>query len=150
MLFKPELCQAILAGRKTQTRRLVQEGEFAVNQHGYNIPDPVWGDTIDAVYSPKGTLKWQVGRTYAIQPSRGKKAVGRFLLLSMRREKLQPISEADIEAEGVIPYDPIYAPTRSLYQAWIDLWRSIHTKKGTRWLDNPEVWALQFGLVEKE
>jgi len=90
MLFKPELCQAILDGTKTQTRRLVQYGDGKLN-----LGDQLWfmqgvgsnlgsmvqrgRDKIPTVvvrhmYAPY-RVKWQVGRTYAVQPGCGKPAI---------------------------------------------------------------------------
>jgi len=136
--------QQVLDGTKTQTRRLVKSQERAYHEWpGYpKLP-------IEFVTTYR-RIKWRVGKTYAIQPGRGKKAVGRFLLLAIRREKLQDIGEADMEAEGITPSDFTYAPAASLCQEWMNLWDSINTKQGTRWAENPEVWVLEFELVKGE
>lgn len=60
MLFKPELAEKIIRGEKTETRRLKQPGERLMN-----------GRT---VYH-NGRIKWEVGRTYAICPGRGKPTI---------------------------------------------------------------------------
>jgi hypothetical protein len=57
----PEL---ITKGLKTQTRRMVKDGQRF--------------DVVDGkktVFNPKGSIKWQVGRTYAVVPKRSKPAV---------------------------------------------------------------------------
>ena len=72
MIFQPELVELILAGRKTQTRRLA----------GIN------------------DCRYQVGRDYAVQPGRGKKGVARVLVTAVRRETEGDISLADARAEG--------------------------------------------------
>lgn len=157
MLFKPELCQAILDGRKTETRRLVKYGDSKLN-----LGEQLWfmqgvGSNIGSVfqdgrnrtptvvtrwrYSPY-RIKWQVGRTYAIQPGRGKKAIGRFLLTGIRREQLQAMSTSDATTEGTMP-GGLYGQTCALTRFAL-LWDSIHTKPGTRWADNPKVWILEF------
>lgn len=161
MLFKPGMCQAILDGTKTQTRRLVKYGDGKLN-----LGEQLWfmqgvGSNIGLIfqrgryrtptvvtrwrYSPY-RIKWQVGRTYAIQPGRGKKAVGRFLLIAIRREKLQDISEDDCWYEGV-RLGNVGLGGLSYQMHFQDLWDSIHTKPGTRWADNPEVWPLEFECV---
>lgn len=156
MLFKPELCQAILDGRKRQTRRLVKPYETAriltrigreilgvwVAQYDRPPPPEIFGSTqiLEQLYR----RKWIVGRTYAIQPGRGKNAVGRFLLLAIRKEQLWGISELDAVAEGCIADSPgrwFPATARDKFES---LWDRIHAKLGTRWEDNPEVWALEF------
>ena len=131
MLFKPYLIEAILQGKKTQTRRLRKL------THSVVLHD----DRIIAVYQ-WNRLLWRVGNTYAIQPGRGKKAVGRFRLLSIRQELLQAITNADARAEGLGYACPINPFAR--------LWNDIHTTPGTRWLDNPQVFALTFELVTPE
>ncbi len=64
--------EQILAGTKTQTRRLAK---------GAAPP-------------------WRVGRSYAVQPGRGKHAVGRILVTAVRREPLGRLSAGDVQAEG--------------------------------------------------
>ena len=134
MLFKPYLVEAILQSEKTQTRRLRKP------THSVVLHD----NRIIAIYSKitrqSNRLLWRVGNTYAIQPGRGKNAVGRFHLLSIRQEPLQYITPTDVTAEGLAAYPD---PTRG----FAGLWNDIHTTIGTRWQDNPEVFVLTFELV---
>ena len=78
MIFKPELIEKILAGEKTVTRRPVKY-------------DPA-GEPLPCRYEP--------GRDYALQPGRGKKAVGRIRVLDVRREPLAEVDTADARREG--------------------------------------------------
>ena len=123
MIFKDKLCQKVLDGTKTQTRRLVKDGDFMVD-----FPMP-------CVFSgAKGNrLRFRENQTYAVQPGRGKHAVGRIGIIKIRREGLNAITHDDAQAEGV---------GRSI-AAFAELWDSIHPK-GKRWADNPEVWVLEF------
>jgi hypothetical protein len=61
VIFKQEMLDKILAGEKTVTRRPVK-----YNESGKALP-----------------CKYQVGKTYAIQPGRGKKAMGRLQVKSI-------------------------------------------------------------------
>ena len=136
--------QMVLDGTKTQTRRLVKEGERFV---------PGGCSFDDAVMRPgKGfadILKWEVGRTYAIQPGRGKKAVGCFLLVSLRREPLRSISFDDACAElgrsnrSFAWYGAKVRPK----ELFAKLWDSIYPK-GARWIDNPDVWVKVIKRVQ--
>jgi len=103
-------------------------------------------------------IKWMVGKTYAVQPGRGKKAVGHFCITGIRRERLQNISDKDIEAEGIClkqnfsgdlgwfnGLDHLLYPRREW--AFKALWNNINKKPGSRWADNPEVWVLEFEVV---
>lgn len=165
MIFTPEHCKKILAGQKTQTRRLVKKGdgwvfdaaplgpyEADIDPHQIGMGHPV-----DAVFSEyRAREKWRVGRDYAIQPGRGKKSVGRFRITGIRRERLQDISSQDAIAEGAtlifagldaenrILLDGPLSPTVEEYRG---VWNTINKCPGTRWEDNPEVWVLEFELV---
>ena len=164
MIFKQ--VQQVLDGTKTQTRR-------PVKPHEYNTPysgDPELVLPIQRVWDIRHKVKWVIGRTYAVQPGRGKKAVGRIRITKIRREAVQSISEADCLAEGIahrkyiqnpmqkwsgyyVPDDRVltepmicgHAYARICYQV---LWNSIH-RKPYRWEDNPEVWALDFERSER-
>jgi hypothetical protein len=104
-------------------------------------------------------LKWEVGRTYAVCPGRGKHQVARIHLLGIRSEKIQDISYEDIGKEGLnhiwpVPINTAYLMTgakdedelkRHLFRAeFAGLWDGINKKAGYFWSDNPEVWVLDF------
>jgi len=140
MLFRPEMIPLIRSGRKTQTRRLVKEGDYAL----YGS----YSDTIQGVVRGNRTL-WRVGNTYAVQPGRGKRGVDRILLLAIRRQLLVNITHEDVLAEGV---SPERTPTWKLgcLLRFGKLWNSIYKKPGTRFLDDAEVWALTFEPAEAD
>jgi hypothetical protein len=153
MIFKQ--WKEILEGKKTQTRRVVKPGEVddkTLCYDSYEWPD-LRGrvrlpDKISAIYTgvSQGNLrlKWQVGRTYAIQPGRGQKQVGRIRLTAIRQERVQDISEADVIAEGVELRSWGYDWTKTA--GYAELWDVINTRKPMRWIDNPLVWVLTFEL----
>lgn len=59
----------------------------------------------------------------------------------VRVQRLQDISEADTIAEGISAdyLEHIHGP-----DGYRDLWNSLHTKPGTRWEDNPWIYAVTF------
>ena len=146
MIFKDELCAKVLNGEKTQTRRIKKENERLIPGDQY-FPDAVMRYSEHPSDPRYEVVKWQVGRTYAVQPGRGKKAVGRIKLLAIREERLQEINGADAIAEGW-PRDREFFPqmnTAIKALIWFrSLWNSINKKPGTRWVDNPWVWVLEF------
>lgn len=107
MIFKHTLEQ-VLNGTKTQTRRPIKK------KHGDTPP-------------------WRPGRTYAVQPDYGKKAVARFEALSVKRERLGDITDADAKAEG-------FSDREIFLQEWFGRY-----SKDT---PNTEVWAIGFKLTE--
>jgi len=96
MIFSPDSISMIFDGRKRMTRRPVKEEE----EVGWSTA-PIRVDAVLSGYPGKTRLKWKVGRTYAIQPGRGCKAVGSFELGGIRCERCCDISEDDVAAEGL-------------------------------------------------
>jgi len=67
-------------------------------------------------------------------------------LTGVKVERIQDISESDVEREGT----PMVAPRPSGVDRvdFAYLWDSINSKRGYRWDVNPWVWALAFKVVE--
>ena len=166
MIFKQ--VDEILSGQKTQTRRVVKPGEgmyeasLALTAAG-NVKWAV-GKTYAVV--PKRGLPgvwWKMVGTVALThngmheyhyPSnpdaaaialpvtraelekRGFRPL-RIRILAIRQERLQDITEDDAKAEGV-----------SSKGEYAKLWNRINKRKGTRWSDNPMVWALTFEVAK--
>jgi hypothetical protein len=144
MIFK-HTWKKVLTGKKTQTRRLVNEGERLLTYDRLGFPHEVLEGGIR-----RERLKWQVGKSYAVQPGRGKKALGRIRLTGIRRERLQDILGEDARAELGWTNESQPYPCRDLTarQCFMELWDEIHQKRGNRWQDNPEVWVLEFEVVD--
>lgn len=133
-------------GRKTQTRRVCKFGEHGYADKNVNgiakvvkyIPDGMKEFNGNPVHHYRHMSLYAVGKMYAIVPKRGQKAIadGRIEITGIRRERLQDISEADAQAEGVADV--------AAYRA---LWESINTAPGVRWEDNPLVWVYTFRFV---
>ena len=132
MIFTTENALKVIRGQKTLTRRVVKDGEASWTRHYPPYP-------IDCITGVHGRIKWRVGKSYAVQPARGKRAIGRRVLKTIRRERLQDITLADIVNEGVV------GDHGNLAARFAALWDSINTRPGTRWEDNPWVWVLEFG-----
>jgi hypothetical protein len=107
MLFKPEHVEPILSGRKTQTRRL-------------------------------GKKRWRVGAIHRcyVRPSFAKGGSESFAsveIISVRRECLSDISDADILAEG--------------YDSFPAYWDALHRITHGRVTPTSDLWVVTFALV---
>lgn len=118
MIFAHTLEQ-VIRGQKSQTRRLIK-------------PDEIYSDNTKVTKLGKRII-YEVGRSYAVQPNRGKKSVARILLTGLRKEPIIKISHGDAKAEGF-----------KNRQEFIDTWRKIH---GETFDLNTEVWVLEFELL---
>ena len=150
----------ILAGRKTQTRRLVKENENTWKKCG--SCSKFWA------VKKNNKIKWQVGRDYAVQVGRGKPRLWycpkcksmqhiastyqfdkfnyfcwkhhiaeplRIRITGIRKERLKEISEDDAKKEGF----------ENRYRFWqaFDKINRYNTKEDADF-PNPEVWVLDF------
>lgn len=118
MIFAHTLEQ-VLSGRKQQTRRLIKSGESL----GKNT----------TIIKENGRILYEVGKTYAVQPNRGKKSVTRILMTGIRREQVGDISHADAVAEGF-----------SSREDFLTTWRAIHGQDADL---AREVWVFEFKLA---
>jgi len=106
--------KALLEGRKTETSRIIRPGERledfyydGPNQHVYAANDRlVWA-----------TDGWLLDKTYAIQPGRTIKSVGRYRVEAIWRQDVRTLIQAQVEAEG-------------FYEKWDFLltWTMMHDK----------------------
>ena len=122
MIFKKELIPLILNGKKTQTRRLVKNDK----------------------------PRWKVGNTYAVQDGRGRPAICRIKILSIKKEKLLDIDEKDAKREGCynrVSFLYTFYYLNKLVKNYIHLIGHPDSFAGKKW--NPDVWILDFELVKK-
>lgn len=208
ILFSGPMVRAILAGTKTQTRRVVKPqpqpngGEGFHPVRPYACPDGRWnwvlaatgmgGDPFQSPYGVPGDLLW-VRETWArvgsldpgwlvyratypndlpanvenVPPADAvtwrpsihmRRTDSRITLrvTSVRVERLQAISEADAEAEGVEPQimhatfgysTPTSRRNSNDYtRGFVALWDSINAERAP-WSSNPWVWVVGFERV---
>lgn len=124
---------------------------------GYPYPPSCIGalKVIEQVRDGNYRLKWQVGRTYAVQPGRGKAAIGRIRITAIRKERVQDITEEDAFAEGCKkgeiwesgPNELGYTfkfQTKAQFE-FKTLWEEVHGPGA--WERNDGVWVLEYELV---
>ena len=99
MIFQ-QTYQLILDDKKTATRRLINPNDRLLDN-----PKRV---------EVNGRIKWQVGRTYALQPGRGQKAVGRIKITDINKQPLGQMTIEDAVAEG-------YPSLDDFRQTWLQI-----------------------------
>lgn len=176
IIFSAPMVQAILDGRKTQTRRVLKRDKV---YNGFAFDDPRIARACP--YGQPGDRLW-VRETYWQQPYSAEviyraddpgvalkwfpsifmpRALSRITLeiVAVRVERLQAISEADAMEEG-IEIDPHEAGSvrlagggapvlrTSYVTKFISLWDSINAKRGYSWASNPWVFVVSFNQVD--
>jgi hypothetical protein len=97
MNFRPELADAVMRCEKTVTRRKVSD----------NPRSPWWREKCG----------YRVGQDVAICPGRGKHAIGRARIVSVRRTELGWLSPAEAQMEGFVGCTAVPA-ARYFEAAW--------------------------------
>lgn len=127
MLFKQVLVDAILEGRKTQTRR---------PQNFTNPRSHYWYER----------CRYQPGVRFGIQGGRGMRASAYAVVTGLRVEELGAISEEDAIAEGFGPPDD--SVTR--WSARDEFLRYVYSLYGDRVKQTDLFWVIEFELERSE
>lgn len=173
ILFSGAMVNAILTGRKTQTRRVVKDPILRIYQ---SDPTRVRAD-LDCPYGRPGERLW-VRETWDERTVQGERIVFyradcgadgdglkwrpsifmpreysriNLAIISVRIQRVQDISEADIKAEGVerVRYRGYTKQTIDDPEDFSDLWDSINAKRGYPWKNNPLVWVIGFRRIQE-
>lgn len=162
VIFSAPMVRALLAGRKTQTRRIVKGVDEC--PHGYDgVKGFDGGGAVRCPYGTPGDRLW-VRETFAFNVRKAQgyvyradidpatdgwkwtpaihmpRAASRLWLevTGIRAERLQELSRQDAEAEGVGHVMP-----KSAVEMYRDLWDSLNAKRAP-WASNPWVWVVSF------
>lgn len=146
--FAPDLVRALIAGRKTVTRRIVRPhptrrpsiAKCPIAQPGdrLHVREP-WAE-IDGrfVYLADRPIAGVKFKPAMYMPRRAARLM--LAVTAVSAERLHAITPAAARAEGC----PIDAADPSGWFA--ALWDSLHAAPGERWVDDPFVWAITFTL----
>lgn len=98
MIFQHTI-DKVLSGEKTQTRRIVKPGDVRVCvESPFGGWQPVKITGVGKYNQP--LIRWEVGKTYAVQGGRKHKASGRIRVTDLRLDDARKIVDADVLAEG--------------------------------------------------
>ncbi len=164
ILFSADMVHAIMAGRKSQTRRVVKPRELkflGVSRGGLlsrffpgkcpygAVGDRLWvKETFQPVQLASAVTAWRYRATdlKGLAPWKPSifmpRSASRITLeiVSVHVERLNDISNEDCFAEG-LPWD-----TSKGNRTWYaDLWESINGKGS--WDENPWVWVIEFRRI---
>lgn len=106
MMFRPHLADLVMAGEKTVTRRVCSDN-----------PNSPW-------FRDRCALN--VDQDYAIQPGRGKPAIGRAVVTSVQRQRLGHLSDEEARAEGFadsVEFEEVFAAINGVYDPDVEVWR---------------------------
>ena len=92
----------LLLGDKTETSRLVHEGDYTWVCGEMDAPWKPRGFTslYSSVHHASDRPRFVAGKDYPIEPGRGKKSVGRYRILTIWRQDVRTMLLAQREAEG--------------------------------------------------
>jgi hypothetical protein len=174
VIFSPAMVLALIAGRKTQTRRLATSplrqsdvrDRLYVREHwrvpvAYDDLSPVDLGGEEAVFycADGGISNADRGRMVFGRHRQGMhmpRWASRLTLIveGVRVEPLHAITSADAIAEGIEPVPGGWRDYRDgpraipfADTAYKFLWSSLHQAEGQRWEDNPDVLVLTFRVV---
>jgi hypothetical protein len=165
ILFSREMVLALLAGRKTVTRRMSAQWDGLVVGQRLWVRE-TWAPA-DARYSMVPVLYRADGDAQAVEGNRWRPSLhmprwaSRILLEvtePVRVERVQDITEEDAIREGVerddepcdhsrLSCDEIGCMGPTHKSAFVAIWQQLHTKPGERWEDNPTVRRIAFRRI---
>lgn len=150
--FSDEMLAAVIDGRKTQTRRLIEPQpkvtekrlrELDAWQDGYTLSEQVctaWrhmGD--DCPYGKAGDIIPFADKDGNIK--------GKIAIVDVWLQKVQEISQEDAQAEGFEGYDDDVSGGMSPYSEFSQAWVDIYGKDS--WRENPWVWVIEFKQIQE-
>lgn len=160
ILFSTNMVKAILAGRKTTTRRVIKNPARYDHIRDCDFCCPygevgshlwvreTWYSSVDKkeLYGYVADGDAPRGKPYRIRPSIFLPRSYSRILLEITKvsvQKLQEISETDAKNEGSNHSIAGILPA-TYRECFINLWDSINAKRGYSWESNPWVWVISF------
>jgi hypothetical protein len=168
IIFDKHSIKAILAGHKTQTRRVIRgAGKLEYLEYDRDVLEPHYcGKTWRNNYGKPGDLLyvketvWRKGDEVAyddpreegwkkVSPMFMPRALSRITLCitKHRLEHLNHITVADVIAEGITVGEGVTSSETKLFDLFRQRWDSINGKRGYPFDKNPPVRVIEFEVV---
>ena len=173
ILFSTNMVQAIIDGRKTQTRRIAKTDKPPYRAGDILYIRETWAQSPSGDYLYKAHSMYKgmddADFSFSWKPAiHMSKAAARIFLevVNIRKEKLQDITEEDAKAEGVelcSPLDLKQMPLslitslpngskvlkKTFRAGFYKIWQEINEKNmDAQWNNNPTVWVIEFRKKE--
>lgn len=159
IIFSGVMVRALLAGRKTMTRRLaltpndnpstwqrIQAGDMLWARESFRIDQGVACYAADCADAIRALHVWAP----SIHLPRFRSRLT-LIVTAKRTERLQNITKADVLAEGISERNG--TSLSDVFTGWHEpfaaLWDSLHTDERCNWSANPEVVAISFSVQKR-
>ena len=133
MIFQHTI-DKVLSGEKTQTRRVVKEGDYAeyVETEFTLATGVINFRATKRIRNANNNIRWEQSKTYSVQPGRGQRGVARIKIMTLGNQDVRYINKESMRAEGF-----------NSKEEFLNLWRKMHGA-------NYESWVITFKLVNDE
>lgn len=169
--------EEVMSSKKTRTSRIIKKHQSliqhpyqpehcsveyydGVDYETYNLitvgssPEQS-GRELTAAEEGKHYTVYQVGKTYAVQPGRGKVAIGRIRITDIKREDVRDISDEDVKAEGFTSKTAFWGVWCRMHDkdTWDSQYELIRPDFVRKWIAHRpaecyQAWVLEFELVQ--
>lgn len=129
ILFNSDMVRAILAGKKTQTRRVCKVSSRTMNIENKDCKSVVYPSS--NLWYPSIHMPKEAARIF-------------LRVTNVRVERLQGISHGDLSKEGISADDNL------MRKQFREIWDSTTKDRRHKWNANPFVWVIEFERIEKE
>lgn len=134
---------------KTRTSRLQKPNQtWLTDKDHCTLANPITG-----VYNGDRAI-WLLGRTYAVQPGRGLKQIGRVKILSIDEQDVRQITLEQAQAEGFKTIEDFLHVWADMYDKWtLKAWRKWSRKLSFRGFvasrpyQKYQAWILTFEFI---
>lgn len=120
---------ALLSGKKTETSRFAlpePDGTTAVGCEMIQWPNGRRSVMRGKANNSGWSIRWEQGKDYAIQPGRGVKSVGRFVVDQIWRQDVRTLTPEQVKAEGFAVKGDMGSES---WFKFLQVWAAMHDRQ---------------------